>query len=210
MLQFQPSDTAKKFMESLAGRGDAALQLSAVLFPAETALKPASVYKALDLLHDSQTRMLLLREAYLAKSADFNTLSSKSATPAEKLLSAFFDKNSQRDLSITSMDTGEIAETVNLLGPSEKLYKMAAGCGSTDLDSLIKTEIIRKLCKSNLVAATRALANDPEAPDAAILLAIEGIGDDYTSAEAWAKRLVNPTTREEALSRLEKAKVETL
>ena len=196
-LRYLPPIAFQNCLSAMAEAGPDSLRLAATLYPREIAARAGMAVPSLNLLIKPQARLALLRAALTSPDAQTSSLTASCKSPTERLLVDLvsFQASHGRASSEPDLHEADVQALLQVLRPDEALYAGAASLGDAANSSRIKTEIIRKLAETNLVAATRALANDPFPPDEAIALAVAVMDDDPAAAQAWIERIKDPAIR---------------
>lgn len=196
-LRGLPPIAFQNCLSAMAEAGPDSLRLAATLYPREIAARPDMAVPSLKLLVKPQARLALLRAALTSPDAQTAMLTASCQSPTERLLVDLVSDQPSHGTAPSEPDVREadVETLLQVLRPDETLYAGAASLGDPALSARIKTAIIQKLTEANLVAATRALANDPAPPDEAIALAVAAMEEDPAAAQAWIERIKDPAIR---------------
>lgn len=192
-----PSPVLDKCVSALVESGPDSLRLAATAYPARIAENTETAAMALNLLEDSRARLALLKEMLTASGPEPILPENIRRTSGEKLLVELLlaQPSPGNGPNQSTPDPADVKLVLDLMQPSEALYNRAVSLSDDTVSGAFKIEIIRRMAGQNLVAATRALSNDPNPPDEAIAIAVEAMSDDVEAAQAWIARIRSPEIR---------------
>jgi hypothetical protein len=203
-LQHLPPRAFQDCLSAMAQAGPDSMRLAATLYPKQIASRPQWIGSSLDLLEKPEARLALLNAALATPENPPELLTRHCRFPLERVLLDLYHQSAPVAPSPqTGLNAEELLTLLQVIPPSEKLYAQAISLQDPSVSDRMKTEIIRNLSESNLVAATRALAQDPTPPDEAIATAVSAMSDDPEAARAWAARIRDPEIRARVVSSME-------